>query len=166
MNALIVYHTKTGHTRRAGEDIAAGLEAAGASPALLAATEMEDWPLADAQIVVVGSPCHAGSCHIRGGLSGPIREALKRLEPAALSGKVAGAFAVNCSFGGSVTVAAIEAALRAAGAQLPEEGVVVRAGVPFSLWTGPMASNAARAELRRFGGALAAAAAAEARGVI
>jgi flavorubredoxin len=107
---------------------------------------------------VVGSPCHAGSCRIRGGVSTPVRSALKRLEPAALAGKVAGAFAVNCAYGGHVTVATIESALRAAGARVVEPGVVVRAGVPFSLAVGPMATEEARERLRKLGRSLARAA--------
>jgi len=158
MDALIVYHTITGHTRRAGEDIAAGLGAAGVPAQLVAAKEMKGWDAADAAILVVGSPCHAGSCHVRGGLAGPIRSLLKRLGPATLAGKVGGAFAVNCALGGQLTVRTIEDALTAAGARVPEPGVVVRAGVPFSLYVGPMASDEARERLRQFGQALAEAA--------
>ncbi len=158
MKAIIVYHTKTGHTKRAAEDVATGLQAAGVDAQFLHASDVRGDGLADADIVVVGSPCHAGSCRIRGGLSGPIRSALRRLEPTALAGKVAGAFAANCAYGGHVTVAAIEKALAAAGAKIPQKGIVVRAGVPFSVTVGPMTSEAAREELRQFGQALARAA--------
>ena len=158
MNAVVVYHTKTGHTRRAGEDVAAGLEAAGVSVKLASAREMGEWDVGDAAIVVVGSPCHAGSCHIRGGLSGPIRKALRRLGASTLAGKVGGAFAVNCALGAALTVRSIEEALRRAGARVAAPGVALKAGVPFSLFTGPMASEADRERLRELGRALAAAA--------
>jgi len=159
MTALIIYHTKTGHTRRAAEDIAEGLREAGVESRIVAAREFGGWDVGE-EIVLVGSPCHAGSCHIRGGLSGPVRAVLKRLGASDLAGKVAGAFAVNCAIGGGLTVKSIEKALARAGARIAEPGVVVRAGVPFSLTTGPMASPDARERLRRFGGALAQAAAA------
>ena len=163
MNALIVYHTKTGHTRRAAEDIAEGLRTAGVESRIVAARELEGWDAGE-EIVVVGSPCHAGSCHIRGGLAGPIRAVLKRLGASDLAGRVAGAVAVNCAYGGKLTATTIEKALAQAGAQVAQPGVVVRAGAPFSLYTGPMASQHARERLRQFGAALAEAASAAARG--
>jgi len=158
MEALIVYHTITGHTRRAAEDIAEGLRSEGAAARLRAASEMTEWDVVDQSIIAVGSPCHAGSLAIRAGVSGPIRSILKALEASTLTGKVAGAFSVNSAYGGHRTVRAIEERLRAAGAQVPQPGVVVRAGAPFSLFTGPMASEESRGRLREFGRLLARAA--------
>ena len=158
MKALIVYHTNTGHTKRAAEDISAGLRSEGLDVSIQAAGELAAWDVADQSVIVVGSPCHAGSLAIRAGVSGPVRSALKKLEPSALTDKVAGAFSVNCAYGGRRTVHAIEDRLRAAGAQVPRQGVVVKAGVPFSLFTGPMASEESREQLREFGRSLARAA--------
>ena len=155
---MIVYHTISGHTRRAGEDIAEGLRSEGVSTCLRAAAAMSEWDLAGQAIVVVGSPCHAGSLSIRAGLSGPIRSVLKKLLAAALVGKVGGAFSVHSAYGGAKTVRAIEKCLRAAGAGVPHPGVVVKAGVPFSLVTGPLASEETRQKLRAFGSSLARAA--------
>ena len=155
MKALIVYDTITGHTRRAAEDIAEALAGEGVVAGLRAAREMAEWDVADEAIIAVGSPCHAGSVAIRAGVAGPVRSLLKRLEASTLAGKVAGAFSVNCAYGGRRTVRAIEKRLRAAGAQVPQPGVVVRAGVPFSLYTGPMASEEVRRRLRDFGRELA-----------
>ena len=158
MEALIVYHTISGHTKRAAEDIAEGLRSEGVSACLRAAGEMSEWELAGQAIVVVGSPCHAGSLSIRAGLSGPIRSALKKLPASALTGKVGGAFSVHSAYGGAKTVRAIEKRLRAAGADVPHAGVVVQAGVPFSLVTGPLASEQSRQKLRALGSSLAKAA--------
>ena len=158
MNALIIYHTITGHTRRAAEDVAEGLAGEGAAARLLSAGEMKHWDVAGLDIVVVGSPCHAGSLAIRAGVSGPILGVLNKLTAQALAGMVGGAFSVNSAYGGRRTVPAIENCLRAAGATVPRAGVVVKAGVPFSLFTGPMASDQSRDELRQFGRALAQAA--------
>ena len=130
----------------------------GLDVSMQAAGEVGAWDVADRSVIVVGSPCHAGSLAIRAGVSGPIRSVLKRLEPSTLAGKVAGAFSVNCAYGGRRTVQAIEEDLRAAGAQLPQQGVVVKAGVPFSLFTGPMASEESREQLQEFGRTLARAA--------
>ena len=158
MKALIVYHTITGHTKRAAEDIAEGLREGGVDSRLLSAGEMGEWDAAAEQIVVVGSPCHAGSLGIRAGLSGPVRSALRRLAASSLDGKVGGAFSVNCAYGGHRTVRAIEKRLRGAGARVAEPGVIVKAGVPFSVATGPKASQEAREQLHEFGRTLARAA--------
>lgn len=155
MRALILYHTKTGHTRRAGEDIAEGLRAEGVEVRLLQAADLESWEVADDAIIAVGSPCYGGASGIKDGLAGPIRSALRRLDPSSLKGKVAGAFSVHCAFGGKRTAGSIEKAVRAAGAVAPCRGVAVRAGVPFSLFTGPKASKKSRERLRDFGQALA-----------
>jgi flavorubredoxin len=161
MNALIVYHTVTGHTRRAAEDIAEGLRSEGVSARLQAASEMTGWDVADVAIVMVGSPCHAGSVAIRSGLSGAIRSVLKKLGASALAGKVGGGFSVHCVYGGHRTVRAIEKRLASCGARVPQPGVVVRAGVPLSIVTGPLASEEDRRRLREFGCSLARAAKAE-----
>jgi len=158
MNALIIYHTITGHTRRAAEDVAEGLAGEGATARLLPAGEMPRWDVAGQAIVVVGSPCHAGSLAIRAGVSGAVLAALKKLDAATLAGMVAGAFSVNSAYGGRRTVQAIERCLRAAGATVPAPGVVVKAGVPLSLFTGPKASEQHREELRHLGRTLAQAA--------
>ena len=158
MNALIIYHTITGHSRRAAEDVAEGLASEGAAARLLLARDMSQWDVADVDIVVVGSPCHAGSLAIRAGVAGPILGVLNKLTGPALAGIVAGAFAVHSAYGGRRTVQAIENCLRAAGATVPAPGVVVKAGVPFSLFTGPKASDKTRDELRQLGRTLAQAA--------
>jgi len=158
MNALIVYHTVTGHTKRAAEDIAEGLRSGGVAVRLEAVSEARELNVADQSIVVVGSPCHAGSLAIQAGVSGPIRSFLRQWADSVLTGKVGGAFAVHSTYGGHRTVRGIERRLRKAGARIPEAGVVVRAGVPFSLFTGPMASEECQEKLRAFGRALALAA--------
>ncbi len=158
MTALIVYHTLSGHTRRAAEDIAEGMRGEGLAVRLLAAGDMTDWDLTDTAIVVVGSPCHAGSIALRSGLASAVRAVLKKLGARVLSEKIGGAFSVHCAYGGHRTVRAIEKRLAGAGAEIPAAGIVVRAGVPFSVATGPMASEEDRQRLRQFGRTLARAA--------
>jgi len=155
MNALIIYHTITGHTRRAAEDIAEGMASESVPAQLVIAGEMAQWDVAGKAIVVVGSPCHAGSLAILAGISGPIRSLLGKLQASTPTGIVGGAFSINSAYGGQRTVQAIEKRLHAAGAEVPMPGLVVRAGVPLSLFTGPMASQQCREELRSFGQSLA-----------
>jgi flavodoxin len=158
MNALIVYHTVSGHTKRAAEDIADGLRSEGVSSQIQAANAMTDWDVAGVALVIVGSPCHAGSVALRSGLPGPMRSILRRLRTTSLAGKLGAAFSVHCAYGGHRTVRAIEKHLASCGARIPEPGVVVRAGVPLSVMTGPLASEEDRRRLREFGCSLARAA--------
>ena len=161
MNAMIIYHTVSGHTKRAAEDIADGLKREGVSSHLQVADEMTTWDVANVALVLVGSPCHAGSVAFRSGLSGTIRSLLRKIGSSALACKLGGAFSVHCAYGGHRTVRAIENRLASWGAQIPEPGVVVRAGVPLSVVTGPLASEEDRRRLREFGCSLARAAKAE-----
>jgi len=158
MKAVIIHHTKTGHTRRASADVAEGLEARGVDVTILQAKAMTGWDVDEQDIIVVASPCHAGSLSIRAGIARPILSLLKKLEANTLKDKIAGALSVNCAYGGKKTVDAIEKHLQAAGARIPQQGPVVRAGVPLSLFKGPMASKTVRNQLREFGYALACAA--------
>ncbi|MBL7221528.1 MAG: flavodoxin domain-containing protein [Phycisphaerae bacterium] len=158
MKALIIYHTNTGHTRQAAQDVAEGLKGEGLDVSIQAANDAAGWDVADQSVIIVGSPCHAGSVSIRAGVSGPVLSLLKKLEPNTLTDKIAGAFSVNCAYGGQKTVDAIEKHLQAAGARILQQGVVIRAGVPFSLFRGPMASEKTREQLREFGYILACAA--------
>ena len=151
MRVLIIYHTRTGHTRRAAEDIAEGMSGTGATPCLLTAAEIGTWNLSDVGGVVVGSPCRYGSLQVGDGAAGPVRAALDRLKPGMLAGRAAGAFVVNCLAGGRTTARSIERALAAAGARIVVPGIVVRAGVPFSVCRAPMAGAQARQRLRAFG---------------
>ena len=70
MRALIIYHTNTGHTRRAAEDISEGLKGQGVDVSIQAANELAGWDVADQSVIIVGSPCHAGSV---GNVPGSIR---------------------------------------------------------------------------------------------
>jgi len=154
MRVLIIYHTRTGHTRRAAEDIADGMSATRVTPCLLAARKIDTWDLSDVGGVVVGSPCHCGSVRLGGGVAGAVRAVLDRLEPGMLEGCPAGAFSVHSVAGAGATVRTIEGALAAAGARIVVPGIVVRAGVPFSVCRGPMAGLRARQQLRAFGKAI------------
>ena len=155
MRALIVYHTKTGHTRRAAEDIAEGLQSEGVEVRLAQAGDLQSWEVDEDAVIVVGSPCYAGATGVKDGLAGAVRAALRQLESRTLEGKVAGAFSPHCAFGGKRTVQSIEDALRQAGAELPCPGVAFRAGAPLSLVAGPRASEKSREKLRALGRTLA-----------
>ena len=153
--ALIVYYTKTGHTRQAAEDIAAGLAEAGVEVEVKPVTEVSAEDVAGCDLVVVGSPCRAGSTGVLSGVAGPVSRWLGGLPEEALQGKAAAAFSVHSCFGGGTTVRSLERMLGERGGRVLAGGPAVRAGVPFSLWRGPEASAEDRERLRRFGRDLA-----------
>jgi flavodoxin len=157
MKALIVYWTHTSHTRRAAEDLAEGLRAAGVEVEL---ADIQAGGLPDPagyEILLVGSPCHAGSIKLAGtGICAAMEHWLRGLPRGSLSGKTAAAFSVHSKLGAGRTVGSMEGLLADAGAKVISPGPVAKAGVPFSLWEGPHASDADREALRAFGRSLAA----------
>ena len=152
MKALIVYWTKTGHTRRAAQDVAAGLAQTGSEVTLVDLRQNPAPDVGSYDIVVVGSPCHAGSIKFAGsGIARPVETFLRRLPPESLLGKRAGAYSLQSGLGAARTVGSVERLLADAGAEVVSPGPVVTAGVAFSLWEGPRASEADRERLREFG---------------
>jgi flavodoxin len=152
MNAVIIFWTKTGHTQRAAEDLALGLRDSGASVELVDLRHAGLPDLAGYDIIVVGSPCHAGSMKFAGtGIAKPVEAFLRGLPPGSLEGKTAAAFAVHGNLGAERTRGSIEGLLADAGARVIAPGPVVKAGVPFSLWEGPRASAEDRGKLGQFG---------------
>jgi len=150
--ALIVYHSKTGHTRRAGEDIAAGLAEGGVEVAVKRVAGVPVEELADYDLIVVGSPCRAGSVKVMfSGIAGPVSKWLGGLPVDAFAGKGVAAYSVHSTFGGLSTVKSLERLLTDMGGRVLVPGPAVKAGVPFSLWRGPDASSADRERLRQFG---------------
>lgn len=95
MKALIVYHTKTGHTREAAEDIASGLAEKGVDCTVEAAGDLNG-ATADVSgydIVLVGSPTYGIRRYRRPAKH--IGQFLDSLGTDGLKGKVVGAFTVK-----------------------------------------------------------------------
>lgn len=157
MKALIVYHTKTGHTREAAGDIARGLSDSGVECVVKPASEATGGGLDEYDIVLAGTPTYGNRMYKKPAKS--VEEFLASLAPRALEGKTAGAFAVNAGFGADKLVAAMEKDLERLGASVVEGGPAVRAGAPLSLWKGPDAGEADRKSCEEFGRRVAAAAA-------
>jgi len=150
--ALITYYTKTGHTQQAAEDIAEGLREAGVEVLLKPVSQMQAGDLVGYDLIVVGSPCHAGSVRVLfSGIAGPISEWLGALPRGGFTGKAVAAFSVHCSLGAKATVQSLEQLLTDMGGRVLIPGPAVKAGAPLSLWRGPDASPGDRDKLRRFG---------------
>ena len=138
MNALIIYHSKTGHTKAAADDIARGLKEKGVEVTVEKAVKADPAKAGEFDVLLVGSPTYATTRYK--GAAKPVEKFMDAIKPDALSGRVAGAFSVNAATGAEKVVAAIEKKLGSFGAKVVKPGPAVKAGAPLSLWQGPDAS--------------------------
>lgn len=153
MKAMIVYYTKTGHTKQAAEAIARGLEENGVASTLKDVSEVRGGEVAAIDIFVAGTPTY-GNTRYKSAAK-PVAAFLESLDRDGLSGKTAGAFSVNAGFGAEKVVKAMEGQLAGLGARVVSGGPAVKAGAPLSLWKGPDPSPADVARCVEFGRRLA-----------
>lgn len=132
--ALVIYHTKTGHTAEAAEAVARGLEAGKVSVTVKPVSEARAGELEDYDIIAVGSPTR-GARPAR-----VVKRFVKGLDRKALKGKKATVFSAYAGFRGKATLRRLRRLLRRRGAKVVLRGVAVKAGAPLSLWKGPQAS--------------------------
>ena len=128
--ALVLYHTKTGHTADAADAVARGLESRRVKTTVKRISEAKPEELAEYSIVAVGSPTR-GAKPAR-----VVKRFLKGLDRKALKGKAATAFSPYAGFRGKATVRRLSRLLRKRKAKVVR-GVAVKAGAPLSLWKGP-----------------------------
>ena len=143
VQALIVYHSKTGHTKQAAEDVARGLEGEGVGCVLKPAGEpgtdlVRGLDIDDFDIVLAGSPTYGNRLYRLP--ARPVERFMNSLSPGGLKGKTCGAFTVNAGRGGGALVGAMEGLLKKLGGKVVSGGPVVKAGAPLSLYKGPDAS--------------------------
>ena len=140
MKALIIYHSKTGHTEQAARDISRGLESEGVECVLRKASRGgEGSDLDEFGIVLFGTPTYGNRMYRLAARQ--VQAYIDSLPEGALEGKYCGAFAVNAGVGAKQLVAAIERNLARLGGKVVAGGPAVRAGAPLSLWKGPNASD-------------------------
>lgn len=146
--ALVVYHTKTGHTASAAEAVARGLESRKVKATVKRVSEVSPEELSGYSMLAVGSPTR-GSRPAR-----VIKKFLRGLDKKALKGKTATSFSSYAGWGGRATVRRTKRLLRHRKAKvLP--GVAFKAGAPLSLWKGPEAADRDIARLEALGRKLA-----------
>ena len=153
MKALIVYHSKTGHTKQAAEDIAKGLETEGVDCVIRDVAKGVTEPVEEFEIVLVGSPTYGNR-----GYHKPARQVerfLDTLSPRGLEGKVCAAFTVHAAMGGVSVLGGMEEMLAERGGKVISGGPVVKAGAPLSLWKGPNASQSDVQTCEEFGKSVA-----------
>ncbi|MHB8895297.1 MAG: flavodoxin domain-containing protein [Candidatus Geothermincolia bacterium] len=156
MKALIVYHTKTGHTLDAANDIAKGLRESGTDVTMMPAIDASPGDVDGCDIFVAGSPTYGNTRYKAPAKS--VAKLLDSLKPSGLKGKCAGGFTVFAGYGGEKIVTSIEELLSGLGATVVAGGPAVKAGAPLSLWKGPDASAPDVAKCVEFGRRLAEAA--------
>jgi flavodoxin len=139
MKALIVYHTKTGHTLDAANDVAKGLGQKGVEATVKKAVDVRPGDIKGYDIFVAGTPTY-GNTRYNAPAKG-VAQLLDSLEPSGLKGKYAGSFTVFAGMGGPKVVEAVDGILSRLGATVVAGGPAVKAGAPLSLWKGPSASD-------------------------
>ncbi|MDI6874548.1 flavodoxin family protein [Candidatus Solincola sp.] len=147
--ALIIYHTKTGHTGEAAEAVARGLEAGKVTVTVKPVSEARPDELEEYSILAVGSPTR-GARPAR-----VVKKFIKGLDRKALKGKKATVFSAYAGFRGKATLRRLRRLLRRRGAKVVLRGVAVKAGAPLSLWKGPQVSPEDVARLEELGRSLA-----------
>ncbi len=85
-NALVVYASRFGNTRRLAEAIARGLRRGGVEAACIEVDAPEATRLSSYDLVAIGGPTE------QFGVSGPMKEFLSRIQPRSLEGRRAFAF--------------------------------------------------------------------------
>ena len=148
MNALLLYHTKTGHTLEAANAIVQGIQSAGGSVTLVLAKDFTPQTINQYDVLIVGSPCWGGS--IANGIATPIADAINKIKNE-VTGKLCAGFSVNAGYGGQSTVQSLGERLKAKGCADYVAGPVAKAGVPFSLWVGSAVKPEDLARYRAFG---------------
>jgi flavodoxin len=148
MNALLLYHSRTGHTLEAANAIVQGIQAAGGSATLVTAKDFTPQMIHQYDVLIVGSPCWGGS--IANGISTPISGAIKTITTE-VTDKLCAGFSVNAGFGGKSTVKSMGERLKAKGCADYVEGPVAKAGAPLSMWIGPAVKPEDLDRYRAFG---------------
>ena len=149
MKALIVYHTKTGHTKGAADAIARGLKEKGVDPTIKTAASTSAIEVEDYDILLTGTPTYATTMYK--GPAKAVAKFLDSLKPSALKGKYAGAFSAYAASGGEKVVASTEHILEGLGATVVVGGPAVKAGAPLSLWQGPAVTDPDLKKCEEFG---------------
>jgi flavodoxin len=146
--ALVVFHSKTGHTASAAEAVARGLESRKVKATIKHVNEVSPGEISEYSVIAVGSPTR-GAKPAR-----VVKRFLRGLDRKALKGKTATTFSSYAAFRGNATLRRMKRLLKRRKAKvLP--GVAFKAGAPLSLWKGPQAEEKDVARLESLGRKLA-----------
>jgi flavorubredoxin len=147
--ALVLYHTKTGHTESAAEAVARGLESRKIQTSVKRVADVVPGELADYSMIAVGSPTHGGRP------ARVVKKFLRGLDKKALKGKTATTFSSYWAIRGKATLRRMKRLLKRRKAKKVLRGVAFKAGAPLSLWKGKDAAEKDLARLEELGRKLA-----------
>ncbi len=150
MRVLVLYHSKTGHTLEAVKATAEGIRSTGSEAKVVDVNNFSAKDLLEYEGLIFGSPCWAGSVALSG-VATPLSEILDALPEGALEKKRCGGISVHSKMGGTRTVNSLGELLSHKGCDDYRPGPVAKAGVPFSLWTGPSVSSQDEERFRAYG---------------
>lgn len=150
MKVLVLYHSKTGHTLEAVNATAEGIRSTGSEAKVVDVSNFSGSDLLDYEAIIFGSPCWAGSVALSG-VATPLSEILDALPEGSLKKKRCGGISVHSKMGGTRTVNSLGELLSRKGCDDYRPGPVAKAGVPFSLWTGPSVSSQDEERFRAYG---------------
>jgi flavorubredoxin len=147
--ALVIYHTKTGHTESAAEAVARGLESRKIQARVKRVADVDPGELKDYSMIAVGSPTRAGKP------ARVVKKFLRGLDKKALKGKTTTTFSSYAGFRGKATLRRMKKLLKRRKAKKVLRGVAFKAGAPLSLWKGPDAADKDVVRLEELGKKLA-----------
>ncbi len=147
--ALVIYHTKTGHTESAAEAVARGLESRKVQTSIKSIAEVDPAEISDYSMIAVGSPTRGGKP------ARVVKKFLRGLDKKALKGKTTTTFSSYAGIRGKATLRHMKRLLKRRKAKKVLRGVAFKAGAPLSLWKGPDATEKDMARLEELGRKLA-----------
>lgn len=150
MNVTVLYYTKTGHALEAANAVAEGIRSSGSEADLVHQQDLAANTLANADGLIVASPCWAGSV-TPSGVPRPVVKALEALPSDCLSGKRCGGVAVHSTTGGKTTVKTLGKLLASKGCTEYRAGPAAKAGSALSLWKGPSVQPQDEDRFRAYG---------------
>lgn len=134
MRALLVYHTITGHSKKAAEDVAQGLRKREVDINVKHAKEATSDDVQACDIIVISTPTHVF------GPASIISHFFSRLDEGDLEGKRIALLTCYAGMGGSSTLRILNNLVRKKGASGEFSRLAIRCGSPLSLVPGPDAS--------------------------
>lgn len=150
MKVLIVYFSKTGHTREAALAISEGMKEAGSTVNIVGLIEFKPDSIGHYDRIIFGAPCWAGSINKKG-VPGPVKKALNALSSESLKDKPCAAFSIQAWKGAEYTIKNIGLILKEKGCSDFTEGPIAKAGTPFSIGKGSSITSEDLKKFKEFG---------------
>lgn len=140
MNICILYYSKTGHTLNAAKAISKGILENNNTSFIMNEKTFDLQKLKDADSIIIGTPCWAGSISSNG-IAYPLKKVLKKLPDDIFENKKCGYYALYAISGEQTTLRTLEKTLKEKGCTNINKGFSAKAGTPFSVTIGKSISE-------------------------